>query len=218
MCFPISVWPVALKTFNVSSAVGIRVQTPRGRSPGEVRCAHDTAYNAQRTDPPYDREHGTRSPARIAHGGSGADALTADPDRSVCCAPPARGTVVLGLPARAAPNASRRTARRRTPAGSGTGTGAPPSSLPCLRPASSAHLSSRRRPSPGGGEGVGALHAHSLVATRMPAVSVTGRMRGAITYCVKMDVLIAARLPPESSTITMRLLALGVALTASAAT
>eukprot|EP00326_Haptolina_ericina_P034259 CAMPEP_0181249306 /NCGR_PEP_ID=MMETSP1096-20121128/45677_1 /TAXON_ID=156174 ORGANISM="Chrysochromulina ericina, Strain CCMP281" /NCGR_SAMPLE_ID=MMETSP1096 /ASSEMBLY_ACC=CAM_ASM_000453 /LENGTH=46 /DNA_ID= /DNA_START= /DNA_END= /DNA_ORIENTATION= len=45
-----------------------------------------------------------------------------------------------------------------------------------------------------------------------------GSTNGAAMYCVKMEVLIAARFPPDSSTITIRLLALGVALTASAAT
>ena len=44
-----------------------------------------------------------------------------------------------------------------------------------------------------------------------------GSTNGAAMYCVKMEVLIAARFPPDSSTITIRLLALGVALTAEAA-
>jgi len=40
---------------------------------------------------------------------------------------------------------------------------------------------------------------------------------GAARYCEKMDVLIAFLLPPASSTISSRLLAVGVAVTATAA-
>jgi len=60
-------------------------------------------------------------------------------------------------------------------------------------------------------------HHQRLVETRMARVSVSGRMSGAAAYCVKIAVLMAARLPPDNSTMTIRLLALGVALTASAA-